>query len=79
MDGESGAVKFVWVQIGLQCKKKKTHFRINIENFAYLGTGDFRLLDHDEGRGDQGSLSDIVNRVVGHGLQKVDRLLHREK
>ena len=59
--------------------KKQTHFRINIVNFAYLGTGDFRLLDHDEGRGDQGSLSDIVNRVVGHGLQKVDRLLHREK
>ena len=46
---------------------------------AYLGTGDFRLLDHDEGRGDQGSLSDVVHRVIGHGLQKVDSLLHRKK
>lgn len=42
---------------------------------GYLGTGDFSLLDHDEGRGDQGALSYVVDRVVGHGLQQVDGFL----
>lgn len=45
---------------------------------AYLGTGDFSLLDHDEGRGDQGALSHVIYRVVGHGLQQVDGLLWKD-
>lgn len=45
---------------------------------AHLGTGDFSLLDHDEGRGDQGALSYIVDRVVGHWLQQVDGFLWKD-
>lgn len=42
---------------------------------SYLGTGDLRLLDHDEGRCDEGALSDIIDWIVGHGLQQIDSLL----
>lgn len=45
---------------------------------TYLGTGDFSLLDHDEGRGDEGALSHVIYRVVGHGLQEIDGLLWQE-
>lgn len=42
---------------------------------THLWTGNFCLLNHDEGRGDEGSLSDVIHRVIGHGLQKVDGFL----
>lgn len=42
---------------------------------TYFGTGDFGLLDHDEGRGNEGALSHIIYWVIGHGLQQIDGLL----
>lgn len=43
---------------------------------VYLGAGDFSLLDHDESRGDESSLSNIIDWVIGHGLQQVYCFLH---
>ena len=48
-------------------------------SYTHLGTGDLGLLDHDEGRGDEGTLSHVVHWVVGHRFQQVDGLLKREK
>lgn len=45
---------------------------------TYLRTGDFSLLDHDEGRGDQGALSNIVDWVVGHWFQEVNGFLWKD-
>lgn len=44
---------------------------------TYLGTGDFGLLDHDEGRGDESTLSHIIYWVIGHWLQQIDGFLWR--
>ena len=46
---------------------------------TYFGTCDFGLLDHDEGRGNEGALSHIIYWVIGHGLQQIDGLLWWER
>lgn len=46
---------------------------------TYLGARDFSLLDHDKGRGDEGALSHVIYRVIGHWLQQIDGLLLRKR
>lgn len=49
-----------------------------VTHSPYLWTGDLRLLDHDQSRGDQSTLSDVIHRVISHGLQEIDCFLLKE-
>lgn len=74
-------VKHVYQPASLMIVEKfKTNLEIWPKTFCtYFGTGDFGLLDHDEGRGNEGALSHIIYWVIGHGLQQVDGLLRWER